>query len=72
MLFHLKKKPKRIQQALNDYKKLRQYGCFKISCIHCEHLVCDNEYNHTCELERLMKILLPKYSKEVLEINAQT
>lgn len=69
---HKNRLPRRIEEALNDYRQLRLYGCLKISCKRCKHLTRTDAHRSTCENERLMKILLPKYKKQVDEIWRQT
>ena len=61
----------RIRNALKEYKELCEYGCLKISCGKCQYLVRLDKYRSTCERERLVKILLPKYEKQVDEIDAE-
>lgn len=72
MFCHKSRLPRRIEKALNDYKQLRLRGCLRISCNQCKHLVRIDTRRSTCENERLMKILLPKYRKQVDEIWQQT
>lgn len=71
-VFRKNKLPRHIETALADYKQLRLYGCMKISCEKCNYFVQVDKHHSTCENERLMNILLPKYKKEVDEIWRET
>lgn len=68
MIFRKRKFPRRIEKALAEYKKLMANGCLKTSCEQCCHLIQVDEHHWTCERERLMKILLPKYKEEINKI----
>ena len=61
----------RIRKALKNYKELCEYGCLKISCGECKYLVQIDKHLFTCEREKILKILLPKYRKQVDEIDAE-
>lgn len=61
----------RIKKALQEFKALKDYGCFVIPCTSCKYFIRVNEHWWTCERERLMNILMPKYRKQVDDIEKE-
>ena len=68
----MKKLPRSIEVALEEYRKLRLEGCLFIPCEKCRHLMELDEHHYTCKRIQLMKVLMPEYIEEVRKIDDET
>ncbi len=62
---------RKIQMALEEYRKLCEYGCLQINCQKCEYMYKTPSKTFSCKREELMAILWPKYQDKVLKVEEQ-
>ena len=59
---------RKVQRALEEYRKLYEYGCLQISCEKCKYIYKASSSRYSCKREELMAILWSKHREKVLKI----